>query len=150
MKCSMILHFIWVFTVCKSARLGVSRIQRVNQTLTLFPQHQLWYSLEASLWDTSNESNNRWFEWILTFCLLGTFVCFFVVCWFFFIINFFERFFQEYHQSQTVWIQIRPDIMSGLILVQSVCKSYQQMTLVGSILTPVMLNIFMYYTPPQF
>ena len=24
------LHFIWVFTVCKSTCLGVSRIQRVN------------------------------------------------------------------------------------------------------------------------
>ena len=29
---------------------------------------------------------------------------------------------------QTVWIQIRPDIMSGLIWVQTVCKCYQQMT----------------------
>ena len=31
---------------------------------------------------------------------------------------------------QTVWIQIRPDILSGLIWVQTVCKSYQQTTLV--------------------
>ena len=31
---------------------------------------------------------------------------------------------------QTVWIQIRPNILSGLIWVQTVCKSYQQMTLV--------------------
>ena len=30
MKCSIMLHFIWVFTVCKSTRLVVSRIQRVN------------------------------------------------------------------------------------------------------------------------
>ena len=30
---------------------------------------------------------------------------------------------------QTVWIQIRPDILSGLIWVQTVCKGYQQMTL---------------------
>ena len=29
-KYSIELHFIWVFTVCKSTRLGVSRIQRVN------------------------------------------------------------------------------------------------------------------------
>ena len=29
---------------------------------------------------------------------------------------------------QTVWIQIRPDILSGLIWVQTVCKGYQQMT----------------------
>ena len=32
-------------------------------------------------------------------------------------------------ECQTDWIQIRPDIMSGLIWVQSVCKSYQQTTL---------------------
>ena len=31
MKCSIMLHFIWVFTVCKSTHLGVSRIQRVNR-----------------------------------------------------------------------------------------------------------------------
>ena len=30
MKCSIMLHFIWVFTVCKSTRLRVSRIQWVN------------------------------------------------------------------------------------------------------------------------
>ena len=28
---------------------------------------------------------------------------------------------------QTVWIQIRPDILSGLIWVQTVCKVYKQM-----------------------
>ena len=34
-------------------------------------------------------------------------------------------------QCQTVWIQIKPDILSGLIWVQTICKSYQQMTLVS-------------------
>ena len=29
-------------------------------------------------------------------------------------------------ECQAVWIQIRPDILSGLIWVQTVCKSYQQ------------------------
>ena len=29
---------------------------------------------------------------------------------------------------QTVWVQIRPDILSSLIWVQTVCKGYQQMT----------------------
>ena len=29
-KCSIMLHFIWVFTVCKSSCLGVSQIQKVN------------------------------------------------------------------------------------------------------------------------
>ena len=31
---------------------------------------------------------------------------------------------------QTVWIQIRPDILSGLICVQTVFKDFQQTTLV--------------------
>ena len=30
---------------------------------------------------------------------------------------------------QIVWIQNRPDILSGLILVKTVCNSYQQPTL---------------------
>ena len=34
--------------------------------------------------------------------------------------------------SQTDWIQIMPDILSGLILVQSVCKGYEQTTLEGN------------------
>ena len=33
---------------------------------------------------------------------------------------------------QTVWIQIRPDILSGLIWVQTVCKRYQQMIKVAA------------------
>ena len=49
----------------------------------------------------------------------------------FFKINFFEKFFQEYNQSvKTVWIQIRLDILSGLIWIQTVYKGYQKMTLV--------------------
>ena len=36
-------------------------------------------------------------------------------------------------EYQTVWIQIRPDIWSGLIWVQTVCKGYQQMTLGGRV-----------------
>ena len=35
-------------------------------------------------------------------------------------------------RCQTDWIQIRPDILSGLIWVQSVSKGYQQMALVGN------------------
>ena len=30
MKCSIMLHFIWVFTVCQRTHLGVWRIQKVN------------------------------------------------------------------------------------------------------------------------
>ena len=46
-------------------------------------------------------------------------------------INYFEKFFQKYHQCHKVWTQIRPNILLGLIWVQIVCKGYQQMTLVG-------------------
>ena len=43
----------------------------------------------------------------------------------FFKINLLKKFFE----CQIVWIQIRPDILLGLIWVQTVCKSYQQTTL---------------------
>ena len=33
-------------------------------------------------------------------------------------------------ECQTVWIHIMPDVLSGLIWVQIVCKGYQQTTLV--------------------
>ena len=32
-------------------------------------------------------------------------------------------------ECQPVWIKIRPDILSGLIWVQTVCKGYRQTTL---------------------
>ena len=60
---------------------------------------------------------------------------FFVFCGFFFFflkINFFKKIFLEYHQCQTVWIQISPDVSSGLIWVQTVCTGYQQMTKVAT------------------
>ena len=34
-------------------------------------------------------------------------------------------------ECQTVWIQIRPDVLSGLVWIQTVCNGYQQTTLVG-------------------
>ena len=33
------------------------------------------------------------------------------------------------HQGVTVWIQIRTDVLLGLIRFQTVCKGYQQTTL---------------------
>ena len=49
--------------------------------------------------------------------------------------NFFEKIFQENHlPCQTVWIQMSPIILSGLILFQSVCKGHQQMARAGSVL----------------
>ena len=38
-------------------------------------------------------------------------------------------------ECQTVWNQIRPDILSGLIRFQTVCKSNQQTTLGDLVLT---------------
>ena len=59
-------------------------------------------------------------KYFILFCLLLIF----------FNINFFEKLFQEYHLSvKQRWIQIRPDVLSDLIWVQIVCKSYQQTTL---------------------
>ena len=34
-------------------------------------------------------------------------------------------------ECQTVWIKIRPDILSGLVWVPTVCKCYQTRILVG-------------------
>ena len=68
----------------------------------------------------------------LNFYLLGNFACFFF--FFFFFLS--SDFFQNQHfgkilsgipsECQTVWIQIRPGILSGLIWLQTVCKAYQQ------------------------
>ena len=38
------------------------------------------------------------------------------------------KFFKEHYQCQTLWIQIRTNILLVLIWVQTVCKGYQQMT----------------------
>ena len=45
-------------------------------------------------------------------------------------------------ECQTNWIQIRPDVLSGLIWVQSVCKGYEPMTLEHK-----ELNLFLFHTP---
>ena len=68
-----------------------------------------------------------------TLCLLGNFPCFFCrLLIFFFKINAFEKHLSDISsECQTVWIQIRPDVMSGLIWVQPVYKGYQLTTLVG-------------------
>ena len=68
----------------------------------------------------------------LTLHMLVNFACFFVICWFFSKLAFSKHFFRVYHLSQTVWIQIRPDIPSCLIWVQAVCSDYQKTTLAGT------------------
>ena len=55
-----------------------------------------------------------------------------VGCFFYFKINFFEKYNSGISlECQTVWIQVWPDVLSDLILVQTVCKRYQQAALVG-------------------
>ena len=44
-------------------------------------------------------------------------------------------------ECQTDWIQIRTDILSGLIWVQSVCEGYEQRTLVGNELILKMTSV---------
>ena len=63
--------------------------------------------------------------------MLGNFSRLFVVC-FFFKINFFKKFFQEYHLGikKLIWIQIRTDNLSVLIWVKTVFRGYQQTRLV--------------------
>ena len=73
--------------------------------------------------------------------MLGNFACFFgrlcvfCFCFFFFFILFIYLFFVCLFffilkgipsECQTVWIQIRSDVLSGLIWIQTVCKGYQQ------------------------
>ena len=65
----------------------------------------------------------------LTLCLLCNFACFFVASLLFFKINFFEKNISGIPSvCQTFWIQIRPDILSGVIWMQTVCKGYPQTT----------------------
>ena len=62
------------------------------------------------------------------------FFCFFLLSAdFFFKLTFFlkKKSFRNTIRVKMVWIQIRPDTLSGLILVQTVCKSYQ-MPLAGN------------------
>ena len=72
-------------------------------------------------------------------CLLGNFSYFLS----------YADFFQNQHfrkiilgipsECQTVWIQIRPDFLSGLIWVKTICQGYQHTTLVDrdNILKPL-------------
>ena len=69
---------------------------------------------------------------LLTLYLLGNFLCFLSSAEFFQNQLFHEIVSEIPSECQTVWIQIRPDIMSGLIWVQSDCKGYEQTTLVGN------------------
>ena len=64
-------------------------------------------------------------------CMLGNFAHFFVVCRSFSKIIFQKIFLQISPECQTVWIQIRPYMLSGLIWVQTVCKSFSTFKVVN-------------------
>ena len=73
-----------------------------------------------------------------TLCMLGNFACFFVICGCIFFKLAFSKKKKKKKNSgipsefQTVWIKIRTDVLSGLIWVQTVCKGYQQTTIVAT------------------
>ena len=62
----------------------------------------------------------------ITLCMLGNCSFFLSSADIFFKIIFLKTFDQENYKCQTAWAQIRPDVVSGLICIQTVCKVYQQ------------------------
>ena len=104
---------IWVKTVCKGYQLTTN----VAQT------HKLNPSEIKFVWGLLKKIN------ILTHCMLGNFSCFCCCLLTSFKIIFFEKILSgTLSECQTVWTQIRTDILSVLIWVQTVCKGYQQTT----------------------
>ena len=71
---------------------------------------------EEKQFGTNNVPLSKSFAW----CEMASFLCSF------------REIFQESHLCQTVCIQIRPDSLSGLIWVQTVCKGYQLTTKVAT------------------
>ena len=93
----------------------------------------LKYVLHAKLsFIEHNHNYHDGYESCLTPCLLGILTCFLSSAVFFFNINFFERFFQEYHQSVK---QFGARSVRVWYWVQIVCKGYQQTTKVDKELT---------------
>ena len=97
------INFYWVFSFC------------FLLSSDFFQNHFYWVIFHAFV-------VVRFFSKSL---ITGFFLCFFVVCWSFFKINIFEKFFQEHHQCPTIWIQIVTEEMLVLIWIQTV-KGYQQ------------------------
>ena len=84
-------------------------------------QNRPWTDCNLS----SDERDHIQINNFLTFGMLGNFACFFVVCGFFFLINFFfkTKTFQEYHQSVKQF---------GSRSGPTFCKGYQQTTKVAT------------------
>ena len=74
-----------------------------------------------------------------------------VICWYFFSSKLlFKNLSGTLSERQTVWIQIRTNILSVLIWVQTVCKGYQQMTKVTACkqrewLTPLISSVAIWF-----
>ena len=82
--------------------------------LLIISHLEVWRKFSVQyLRNCTDKLNTRWV----------IFHAFVVICYPFFL----KKIFQEYYQCQMVWIQIRTN-MSVLICVQTVCKSYEQMT----------------------
>ena len=77
--------------------------------------------------------NMNLFHYFYTLFLLGNMLHAFCRLLIFFRNQLFQKIYFRNIPSecQTVWFQIRPDVLSGLIWFQTVCKGYQQTTLVG-------------------
>ena len=73
-------------------------------------------------------------------CMLGNFSCFCCCLLTFFKINFQKILSRTLSECQTVWIQIRTDIMSVLIGVKTVTKDYQQTAKVNAGLETVRMH----------
>ena len=67
----------------------------------------------------------------LTLCMLGIISFFLPSADFFSVLMFLKNLSGIQSEFQTDWIQIRPDFLSALIWVQTVCKCDQQTRLVG-------------------
>ena len=75
----------------------------------------------------------------LTLCLMGNFSCFLLITYFFQNQLFGKTLSGIPLECQRVWIQIRTDILLGLIWVETVCKRDQQRTLVGEELIKIIV-----------
>ena len=120
MKCCSMRHFIWVFTVCQSTHLGVSGLQRVNNT------DENKYEI-LSYRDTAGKDS-------LTLSMLDNFSC----CWgqvltFFKIhVIIFKKIFQE-HSNIRVSNDLDPDprSWSGSKLFPKISSGWQNSQLAG-------------------
>ena len=92
------------------------------------------HNLKFSSWDPSLTFYTN-FQLFSDWLIMNVFfvVVLYCFCGLFFQKQLFRKILPGNHYCQTVWIQIRPEPMLGLNLVQAVCKGYQQTTLVGKI-----------------